>query len=168
MDRCKIFVGFFVAYLLLSYTAFAGPFEKGPVKEPELKSPLVIKNSQGKIVFEEYFQERKPDYEPYYLGNEITGFKVYDPSSGEVMLDVEMKDGVLSREIEGKAKERVKEEKIPASTSIFAWYKSKDGTLIIRLGKAGDVLNGYDLIEDAGKGQTDCYELCPLNRVVYA
>jgi len=55
MDRCKIFVGFFVAYLLLSYTAFAGPFEKGPVKEPELKSPLVIKNSQGKIVFEEYF-----------------------------------------------------------------------------------------------------------------
>jgi hypothetical protein len=129
----------------------AGLFEKGPVKEHKMKSPLVIKNSKSKVVFEEYFKERKPDYEPYYLGNEITGFKLFDPSTGEVMLDVEMRDGMLSREIQGTAKDKAKVKEVPVSTDVFEVYTSEDSTLIFSMGRDGDKILGYNVIEDVGQ-----------------
>jgi hypothetical protein len=66
------------------------------------------------------------------------------------MLDVEMKDGVLSREIEGKKKNEAKEEAVPASSSVFATYKSYDGTLFCVIGRAEDIIHGFDVIEYVG------------------
>lgn len=144
-------IGFFSFLLIGTHVALAGPFEKGPVKEPKVKSPLVIKNSKGKVIFEEYFKERKPQYEPYYLGDEVTGFKVYDPATGEIMLDVSMKDGMLSRDIEGTAKGKAKVKEVPTSTSVFEAYASEEGTLILSMGRDGDKILGYSVIENVGQ-----------------
>jgi len=70
MRKIGLLFSFFWLLLISAHVALAGPFEKGPVKEPKVKSPLVIENSKGKVVFEEYFKERESEYEPYYLGDE--------------------------------------------------------------------------------------------------
>jgi len=151
MNKLLWFIGSMLIILFCSQIVVAGPFEKGPVKEPKVKSPLVIKNSKGKVVFGEFFRELRPVYKPYYLGNEITGFKLYDPSTDEVILDVEMKNGRLISEIGGTAKNEAIITKVPGETAVFEEYVSADRAIIFNMGRDGDNIGGYFVVEDVGE-----------------